>query len=484
MSFSASPQPQPKPQHPIIKRIPKTIAVTSGKGGVGKTNVAVNTAIALARKGAKVCIFDADTSLANVNILLGLHPQFTLEHLYRGEKTIRDIILSGPHGVDVVPGAAGFTDCLTLDARQQRILVSGIGSLELDYDYLIIDTAAGISTNVLHFVASAQLATVVITPEPTSLTDAFSLLKVMHRKGYKRRIYVVVNMVSDAKRAKLIFGRFQAAVKKYLGMEISYLATIGLDESVRNAVTLQRPVALEPPSHKVCGHFFQLAEAYQHTFQVDRVPRVSFARYWEKLAERGAKKKSAPASPAVERKSESREERSSITSDNAARHNTSGHNTANPIIVSSNTQDWDAFRQNLNAFLASPNTSVEQVVSVMVACVGRFGDQLGASACDIMHLMMQSIHPRDFAPEHRDMIVQDLERLIGRFALRGIDRPAGRHAGAQSAEQSVTVPPALRQQTARQGEAQQLKPVPGEAGTVGSLLESIRYASLVRSERG
>ena len=200
-------------------------------------------------------MFDADTSLANVNILLGLHPEYTLEHLYRGRRIF----------VKFYSGSSWRRRCAW---RGRVYRMFGVGPTTaaytgechrisgLDYDYLIIDTAAGISSNVLHFVASSTNGNGGDHPEPTSLTDAFSLLKVMKRKGYKRCIYVTVNMVSDAKKGEDDFGRFQGAVKKYLDLDIVFLATIGLDESVRNAVTLQKPVTLEPPSHPVSGHFF------------------------------------------------------------------------------------------------------------------------------------------------------------------------------------------------------------------------------------
>src|SRR3990167_7797161 len=167
---------------------PNVVAITGGKGGVGKTCVAVNLAIALSRMRHKVCLFDADTGLANINIMLGLYPAYTLEHLLTGEKSIQDIVLQGPEGLQVVPGASGFTDCLDLDASQQQRMLSSIRSLEPHCDYMLIDTAAVVSPTVLHFIAAAQVAVVVITPEPTSMTDAFSLLKVLKRRGYRRKV--------------------------------------------------------------------------------------------------------------------------------------------------------------------------------------------------------------------------------------------------------------------------------------------------------
>ncbi|WP_156508757.1 AAA family ATPase, partial [Oleiphilus sp. HI0132] len=142
----------------------------------------------------------------------GLYPAYTLEHLFTGEKSIQDIVLEGPEGIQVIPGASGFAQCVELDVGQQQRLVTSIRAIEPHYDYMMVDTAAGISPTVLHFIAASQVAVVVVTPEPTSLTDAFSLLKVLKRRGYRRKVQIVVNMVSNAAQAKKVFQRFSQAV--------------------------------------------------------------------------------------------------------------------------------------------------------------------------------------------------------------------------------------------------------------------------------
>jgi MinD-like ATPase involved in chromosome partitioning or flagellar assembly len=163
----------------VAKQLPRVIAISSGKGGVGKSSIAVNLGISLAKTGARVCIFDADTGLANVNILLGLTPQYSLEHVLFGAKAIEEVMMEGPHGLKIVPGANGISECVNLHPRQQLRLTGELARIEEDFDYILVDTAAGISDTTLDFISASQHALVVLTPEPTSLTDALSLIKLL-----------------------------------------------------------------------------------------------------------------------------------------------------------------------------------------------------------------------------------------------------------------------------------------------------------------
>ena len=269
-----------------LSRTPKVIAVTGGKGGVGKTSIAINLAIALSRTGSKVCLFDGDTSLANTNVMLGLYPSYTLEHLFTGERSIQEIVINGPEGIQIVPGASGVAQCVELDVGQQQRLVTSIRSIEKHYDYMLVDTAAGIGPTVLHFIAASQLALIVITPEPTSLTDAFSLLKVLKRRGYRRKAQVVVNMAANPSQAKKAYTRFSQAVDKYLGLRVEYLGSVWMDESMRNAVSTQRPVALYPKTDPSARCFYRLAENIEDVFDRPNTPRLAFSEYWQKVIER------------------------------------------------------------------------------------------------------------------------------------------------------------------------------------------------------
>lgn len=227
---------------PAEKHRAHVMVFTSGKGGVGKTCVTTNVATAMARKGARVCIFDADTGLANINILLGLRPEYTLEHVLNGEKSIRDIVVKTRQGVAVVPGATGIAEFADLNAETVKRLSAALTELEADYDYFLIDTAAGVADSVLQFIESAPYTFLLITPEPTSLTDGFSMLKLLNSRHYPGNIRVVVNMVDDYPHATETYRRFSAAVDKYLDLKVDYGGFVARDESVTQSVVKQTPV--------------------------------------------------------------------------------------------------------------------------------------------------------------------------------------------------------------------------------------------------
>lgn len=261
-------------------QLPHVIAVTSGKGGVGKSSISVNVGIALARAGHRVCVFDADTGLANVNILLGLQPQYSLEHVIFGGKPIEDIILEGPYALKVIPGANGISDCVRLLPRHQLRLTRELAKIEGDFDFFLLDTAAGIADATLDYACSAHQVLLVITPEPTSLTDAFSMIRLLQRRR-RLRYQVVVNMAGSANEAREVYHRFSAAVKTYLDVQTESLGFLLRDESLRAAVTLQSPVALFPLSDPSCRSFVRLADALLRAVP-QQAPPYGFAAYWQR----------------------------------------------------------------------------------------------------------------------------------------------------------------------------------------------------------
>lgn len=264
-------------------KVPNIIAISGGKGGVGKTCIAVNLSIALARLHQRVCLLDGDAGLANVNILLGLEPKFTLEHLISGQQTITEIMLPGPEGLTIIPGASGVSQCAEMDQQAQSSLINGLQQIESSFDWMIADTAAGISSTTIRMIDSAQHTLIVITPEPTSLTDAFSLLKVLRRNGYDRRVLVIVNMVSSSDQPQAIFRRFQAAVNKYIKLDTQYLGCVWMDESMRIAVANQKPVATLPENDPSCRRFFRLADSLISFCQDNPEPRQSMSYYWRNI---------------------------------------------------------------------------------------------------------------------------------------------------------------------------------------------------------
>ncbi len=232
---------------PASPKSPRTIAISSGKGGVGKSTVTLNLAIQLSRLGHRVCIFDADTNLANINILTGLSPRYTLSDVLAGRQTMADILLDGPQDVRIVPAASGMLNMLDLDATQCRIFLQGLSQLEQQFDFILIDTAAGISESVLSFLQAAGEVMLVITAEPTSLTDAFSLLKVLQQQGFNKPFQVLVNRVSSYDQAKQVLGRFSSAVRKYLKLKIVQPGYVLDDERISRAAMAQQAVTLAYP---------------------------------------------------------------------------------------------------------------------------------------------------------------------------------------------------------------------------------------------
>ncbi|PPC92043.1 MAG: hypothetical protein CTY34_01590 [Methylobacter sp.] len=259
------------------------IAITSGKGGVGKSSVTVNLGLALASRDAKVCLFDADTGLANVNILLNINPAHTLEHLLKQEKTLDEIIVEGPQGIHVLPAASGIQTCTNLKPPELKLLIDSLATLENSYDYILVDTAAGIDNNVLDFVSAAQYRIVVVTPEPTSLTDAFALLRLLVKRGTNKAVLILVNNVASYEIGHRIFKRFQAVVKRYINIQMSYLGYIATDRAMADAVARQTPVVVLHPDCPASCCFSALADLIRrHLVNEQNLPY--FSHFWKQKA--------------------------------------------------------------------------------------------------------------------------------------------------------------------------------------------------------
>jgi flagellar biosynthesis protein FlhG len=231
----------------------RVLCITSGKGGVGKTNITVNLAIQLARKGFRACIFDADLGLANINILLGISPEYNLEDVISGEKSLSEILVHDDSGIDIIPGGTGVETLAGLGPEPLSELIGTFSCLE-GYDFLFFDTSAGISREVISFCMASLEVMLVVIPEPTSLTDGYSLLKVLSLNGYREPVKVILNQAKNERFAEAVFGKFRETVRKYLPLEISYAGCLPADESVAEAVTRQRPfVSLYPHGRASLG---------------------------------------------------------------------------------------------------------------------------------------------------------------------------------------------------------------------------------------
>ncbi|TDA69403.1 MAG: MinD/ParA family protein [Clostridia bacterium] len=238
---------------------PRTLAVASGKGGVGKTNMVLNLALALTRMGKQVIVFDADLGLANVDVLLGLVPRYTLYEVVTGQKTLEEIVVVGPLGLRIIPGGSGIQELANLSSVQRERLVSDISGADLRADIMLVDTGAGISNNVLGFLLAADEVIVVLTPEPTSITDAYGLIKVLLQQESRKVIRLVVNRVSGEAEARRTAEKINLVARRFLALQPEFLGFVQEDARVHQAVCNQKPFVLEYPSCHAAGNLQQIA---------------------------------------------------------------------------------------------------------------------------------------------------------------------------------------------------------------------------------
>jgi flagellar biosynthesis protein FlhG len=229
---------------------PQVISVTSGKGGVGKTSIVANMAILLSSSGKRVLVFDADLGLANIDIILGITPKFNIHQLLEGTCNIEDILLDGPGGIKIIPASSGIQELSSLTYAQQMSIVNALDSLDRDFDYMIVDTGAGISGNVMYFNSAAQRVIVVVTPEPTSITDAYALMKIMRKKYGTKRFDLIINNAVSAYEAKEVFRKLFFACDRFFGdIALDMLGWIPHDSTIPECIREQRAfVEVDPGS--------------------------------------------------------------------------------------------------------------------------------------------------------------------------------------------------------------------------------------------
>jgi flagellar biosynthesis protein FlhG len=265
----------------------RTLCVTSGKGGVGKTNMVVNLALALTKLGRKVLIIDADLGLANVDVVLGLNPAYTIQDVLNGSKQIAEVLMRGPSGIWILPAASGVTQLSNLASNEKMALLQALDGLpdDIDIDMVIVDTAAGISDTVLYFNMAAQERLVVATGEPTSLTDAYALMKVLFSQHQERKFYLLVNNVESPLVAKDVYRKLSTAVDHFLtGLSLDYLGYIPADPLVAKAVIRQTPFLEAFPSSEASKAVAILAKTLLAR-PVEDPSRGNIKFFWRRLVE-------------------------------------------------------------------------------------------------------------------------------------------------------------------------------------------------------
>lgn len=242
----------------------KVIAISGGKGGVGKTNVSLNTAISLADKGKKVLVLDADLGLANVDVMLGLRVQRNLSHVLSGECELDDIIIEGPSGINIIPATSGTQSMVDLSPAEHAGLIRAFSDMNTKFDVLLVDTAAGISDMVLSFCRAAQDILLVVCDEPTSITDCYALMKLLSREHDIFKFKVVANMVRSAKEGQQLFGKLSKVSDRFLDVALDLVAVIPFDENIRKSVRKQQAIVQAFPDSPASMAFKALAEKIIH----------------------------------------------------------------------------------------------------------------------------------------------------------------------------------------------------------------------------
>ena len=263
--------------------LPLVFSVTSGKGGVGKTNLSVNLACCLVQLGKRVIIIDSDLGLANVDVVLGLTPHKNLFHLFHEEAKLKDVLCETPYGFSILPASSGMSEMLSLSTAQKLDLLEAVDELEDEVDFLIVDTGAGISDNVLYFNMAAQERLVVMTPEPTSLTDAYALIKVLKMNHGVEHFRVCMNMSTDSKAARTMFSRLYQACDHFLeGISLDLVGVVPRDNNVRKAVVEQKPFCVETPDSPASRAVMSLASAIAE-WEVPQMLDGNIKFFWKKF---------------------------------------------------------------------------------------------------------------------------------------------------------------------------------------------------------
>lgn len=276
------------------KKLARVITVTSGKGGVGKSSIAINLAMQFRKKGKSVIIFDADFGLANIEVMFGAIPKYNLaDMIFRG-KNFKDIIVEGPEGIGFISGGSGINGLGNMNREQVQYLVYKLKELETLADVIIIDTGAGISDSVLEFVSSSGEVVLVTTPEPTSITDSYALLKALNaRESFDKeicKIKVVANRVSNFDEGKNLFSKLEVVVSKFLQLDLMFLGVVPMDMNMSKSVMQQKPISMLYPNSTGAKAIEQIAVGLLENKEAEGPRRNGLARAVANIIKNGFKK--------------------------------------------------------------------------------------------------------------------------------------------------------------------------------------------------
>ncbi len=266
----------------------RVLAVTSGKGGVGKTAVVANVAVLLARMNKRILILDADLGLANIDVVFGLAPEKNLTHFFSEEMELDSILADGPEGIKILPAGSGVQRFTRLDSRQKMRLLDALDSMHNDFDIVLIDTEAGISENVTYFNTAAQEILVVTTPEPTAITDAYALMKLLSSQYHEKHFNLIVNCIRSEDEALQVFRKLTMVADRYLDISIDYLGSIPNDRQMVDAVRQQQVIVDLFPTSKSSMAFDTLARTIANEPQ-HMEPKGSIQFFWKRLLDLGGK---------------------------------------------------------------------------------------------------------------------------------------------------------------------------------------------------
>ena len=238
----------------------RTLAVASGKGGVGKSHLAANLAVALGQRGARVLLLDADLAQANLDLLLGVHPRFDLQHVLSGEKTLEEIVVDGPPGVKLIPACSGVPGLAELDDYRRECLLRALGNLDVEADLILMDVASGVSHQVTSFCRAADDVVVVTTPEIPAFSDAYAFIKLLQRHGLRRSPHLVVSMADTPEEAEETAHRIRLVARRFLRLDLDSWGCVPFDSTIARAVRLQEPVVLAFPNSPAAVAYQSLAE--------------------------------------------------------------------------------------------------------------------------------------------------------------------------------------------------------------------------------